>query len=250
MVALDHVIAVRNRKTIYRDGDKCIKLFNEGYPKADILNEACNQARVEELGLGVPKVIEVATIEGKWAIVSEFIEGQTLDELMKANPSEMNHYLELFVDIQKDVLSRKCSRLNELKHKMTRKISQADLDATMRYDLHTRLHGLTQEDSVCHGDFNPTNIIITDEGAPYILDWSHVTQGHRAGDAARTYLLFQLAKQPEIANRYLDLFCKKTDTARQIVLKWLPIVAVSQSVKGHEEEREFLLSWTDVVEYV
>ena len=26
---LDRIIAVRNNKTIYRDGDKCIKVFNE-----------------------------------------------------------------------------------------------------------------------------------------------------------------------------------------------------------------------------
>ena len=25
---LDRVIAVRNNKTIYRDGDKCVKVFN------------------------------------------------------------------------------------------------------------------------------------------------------------------------------------------------------------------------------
>ena len=42
---LDRVIAVRNTKTIYRDGDKCVKVFNNNYSKADVLNEALNQAR-------------------------------------------------------------------------------------------------------------------------------------------------------------------------------------------------------------
>ena len=37
---LDRVIAVRNNKTIYRDGERCIKVFNEEYSKADVLNEA------------------------------------------------------------------------------------------------------------------------------------------------------------------------------------------------------------------
>ena len=37
---LDRVIAVRNDKTIYRDGDKCIKVFGSSYSKADVLNEA------------------------------------------------------------------------------------------------------------------------------------------------------------------------------------------------------------------
>ena len=48
---------------------------------------------------------------------------------------------------------------------------------------------------------------------------------------------------------YLNMFCKKTDTAKQYVQQWLPIVAASQSVKGNEEEREFLLNWIDVVDY-
>ena len=31
---LDRVIAVRNNKTIYRDGDRCVKVFNERYCSA------------------------------------------------------------------------------------------------------------------------------------------------------------------------------------------------------------------------
>ena len=53
---LDRIIAVRNRKTIYRDGDRCLKVFDEDFSKADVLNEALNQARVEETGLNIPKV--------------------------------------------------------------------------------------------------------------------------------------------------------------------------------------------------
>ena len=66
----ENVIALRKNKTIYRDGDKCVKLFAKGYSKADILNEALNQARIEETGLNIPKIKEVLTIDGQWAIVS------------------------------------------------------------------------------------------------------------------------------------------------------------------------------------
>ena len=51
------------------------------------------------------------------------------------------------------------------------------------------------------------------------------------------------------AEKYLNLFCKKSDTAKQYVQKWIPIVAASQSVKGKPEEKEFLMRWADVVEY-
>lgn len=245
----DKIIAVRNNKTVYRDGDLCYKVFNSDFSKADILNEALNQARVEETGLNIPHIHAVTTTDGKWTIVSDFIEGETLAEIMKKDPDKKDKYLNMFVDLQLKMHSMACPMLNKLKDKMSRKISQTDLSATVRYDLHTRLESMPKHNKLCHGDFNPSNIIIAKDGTPYILDWSHATQGNASADVARTYLLFCLSGDTETANQYLDLFCEKSDTAKQYVQKWMPIVAASQSVKGNEEEREFLHSWIDVVDY-
>ena len=246
---LDRVIAVRNNKTIYRDGDRCIKVFSKEYSKADVLNEALNQARIEETGLNIPKVLEVTMIDGKWAIVSEFIKGKTLAQLMEEDSERKEEYINLLVDLQIGVHSKTCPLLNKLKDKMNRKISQTDLDATTRYDLHTRLESMPKHNKVCHGDFNPSNIIVAEDGTPYILDWSHATQGNASADAARTYLLFWLNDDVEGAEMYLNTFCKKSDTAKQYVQKWMPIVAASQSVKGNEKERELLMNWVGVVDY-
>ena len=245
----DNVISVGINKTVYRDGDHAIKVFDADYSKADVLNEALNQARVEETGLNIPKAIEVSKIDGKWAIVSEYISGKTLETLMKENPEKIDEYLELFVELQMKVHSKKCQLLTKLKDKMNRKISIADLDDNTRYELHTRLEGMPKHNKVCHGDFNPSNIIITESGIPYIIDWAHVTQGNASADVARTYLLFCLAGDRELADKYLDLFCEKSNTEKRYVQKWMPIVAASQSVKGRPEEREFLHSWTNVVDY-
>ena len=153
------------------------------------------------------------------------------------------------MDLQLKVHAEVCPMLNSLKDKMNRKISASSLDATTRYELHTRLESMPKHKKVCHGDFNPSNIIITEEGEAYILDWSHATQGNASADAARTYLLFMLNGNEKLAKKYLKLFCLKSNTAMQYVQKWMPIVAASQSVKGNEHEREFLLSWINVVEY-
>ena len=246
---LDNVIATRKDKVIYRDGDRCIKVFDENYSKADILNEALNQARIEETGLNIAKIQEVTMVDSKWAIVTDYIEGKTLAQLMQENPDKMDEYLELLVDLQLTVHEKTCPMLNKLKDKMNRKISASSLDATTRYELHTRLEGMPKHKKVCHGDFNPSNIIIAEDGTPFILDWAHATQGNASADVARTYLLFCLKGEEKLANDYLNLFCKKSNTAKQYVQKWMPIVAASQSVKGNEKEREFLLSWCDVVDY-
>ena len=246
---LDRVIAVRNNKTIYRDGDRCIKVFNSEYSKADVLNEALNQARIEETGLNIPKILEVTMIDGKWAIVSEFIKGKTLSQLMEEDEEKKEEYIALLVDIQMQIHSKTAPLLNKLKDKMNRKIAETDLDATTRYDLHTRLEAMPKHNKVCHGDINPSNIIISEDGTPYVIDWSHATQGNASADVARTYLLFWLNGDIEGAEYYLNTFCKKSDTAKQYVQKWMPIVAASQSVKGNEKEREFLMSWVSVVDY-
>ncbi len=246
---LDRIIAVRTGKTVYRDGDNCVKVFDKDYSKADVFNEALNQARVEETGLNIPMIKEVTMIDGKWAIVSEYVSGKTLARLMEDKPEKNDEYLELLVDIQLTMQSKQCPLLVKLKDKMNRKISASELDATVRYDLHTRLEGMPKHQKLCHVVFYPSNIIIRDVGTPYILDWSHATQGNASADVARTYLLFWLAEDIEGADRYLDIFCKKSNTAKQYVQKWMPIVAASQSVKGNEKERQFLLSWVDVVDY-
>jgi len=168
---------------------------------------------------------------------------------MQAHPEKKNEYIELLVDLQMTVHTKTAPLLNKLKDKMNRKIASTKLDATTRYDLHTRLESMPKHNKVCHRDFNPSNIIIAKGNVPYIIDWSHATQGNASADVARTYLLFCLNGDKEGAEYYLDTFCQKSDTAKQYVQKWIPIVAASQSVKGNEKEVEMLMSWVDVVDY-
>ena len=244
------VIATRKDKVIYKDGDTVVKVFSEKFPKSDVLNEALNQSRVEETGLPIPALKSVSLIDGKWAITMEYVEGKTLEQIMKEDPDHLEKYMSEFVDLQLAVQSKKAPLLNKLKDKMNRKISSlsGEVDATIRYELHTRLDSMPKHNKLCHGDFNPSNIIIDNEGKPHILDWSHATQGNASADAARTYLLFAL-KDKTMADMYIDMFCSKSDTAKQYVQQWLPIVAASQLVKKKPEESDFLKSWVDVVDY-
>ena len=86
--------------------------------------------------------------------------------------------------------------MNKLKDKLARQInSLKDLDATARYELLTRLESMPKHDKVCHGDFNPSNVIVGKNGKMTIVDWAHATQGNASADAAKTYLLFALDNQ-------------------------------------------------------
>ena len=246
---LNRIIAVRNNKTLYRDGDKCIKVFNAEYSKADVLNEALNQARIEEIGLNVPKVLDVTTIDGKWAIVTEYIEGKTLSTLIKENPDKKAEYIELLVDLQMQVHAKRAPLLNRLKDKLDAKIAKTNLFATTRYYLHTRLEEMPKNKKVCHGDFAPSNVIITPDGTAYIVDWAHATQGNASADVAHTYLHFGVIGDTEGAELYLETFCKKSGTDKKYVQDWVPIVAASLSIKGNDSEREYLMAKAQVINY-
>lgn len=248
---LETVIAKRDDKIVYRDGDTVIKVFDKSKNKADVLNEALNQARVENTSIHIPKIKNVICLEdGRWAIVMDYVAGKTLSTLMKEEPKKVDEYLEKFVDLQLEIHAQKVPLLNKLKDKMSRKISETNLDATTRYELDKRLEGMPKHTKLLHGDLNPSNIIVEEKtGKFFVIDWAHATQGNASADTARTYLMLTLTDGADFADKYLKLFCKKSDTAKQYVMKWLPIVAASQSVKGKPEEQELLSRWVNVVEY-
>ena len=248
---MDNVIVRRPKKVIYQEGDKVVKLFDKEFSKSDILNEALNQSRIEETGLNIPKVIEVKTIDGKWAIVMDYIKGTTLDDLMKQNPQNLDEYINLFVDIQLDIHSKRAPRLSFLKDKMDRKVHAASqfLDATLRYDLHSRIEAAPRLEKICHCDYVPSNVIISEKDAtPYIIDWSHVTQGNGSGDAALTYLEFCIEGRQYIADKYLELFCQKGNMEKQNIQNWMPVAAAVKLPMHSDETREKLMSFINVVD--
>lgn len=248
---LENEIATRTTKNIYKDGNSVIKLFVCNYSKANILNEALNQARVEEgTDLNIPKLKEVVKLDDRWALVSEYAEGKSLEEMMIENPDKEDEYLELFVDIQLEILSKKVPLLNRIKDKFKRKLNGTSLiDETTKYELLQRLEGMKDHTKLCHGDFNPSNVIITPEGEHYIIDWSHATEGNASADSARTFLIFSMEGKTKLADKYLELFAKKSNIDKANIQRWIPIVAATQLTKGNKEEQEFLSKWIDVADY-
>ena len=145
---LEKMLAIRNNKIVYVDGDTCYKVFNEDYLKEDIFKEAYNQVRVESLGLSVPKVLGVTTVEGKWTLSSQFIPGRTLSRLMTLEPEKKAAYMELFVRVQRQMHSRNCPQLTRLQEKMDNRISRTDLPATVRYSLHEDILSMPRENHI------------------------------------------------------------------------------------------------------
>ena len=169
---------------------------------------------------------------------------------MKDEPERMEEWLNKLVDIQLEVNGFKADGLRNTIDKRAEEIKAlTDLDPSTLYELQQRLHGMKRHTKLCHGDFVPSNIILTEDGDYRVVDWSHATQGNAGADAALTYMSMSLT-DPALAEKYLKLYSRKSNTAIQYVQKWLPVVAAGQLKKAKTEEETALLEkWISVAEY-
>ena len=244
------VLLERTDKVVTRDKNTVLKIFGPSYKVSAILNEAMNEARAAETGLPVAKVIEVLKLRVHWCIRREWVEGKTLADVMAADKKNLMKYLREFVAIQCEIFSKTSDRMGNLADKLDKQISASALPKETRYDLHMKLQSFARGKALCHGDFNPTNVIITPKGDWRVIDWSHVRLGDPLADVARTYLLFWLSGYVAAAEKYMAIACDALKAKVSDVQKWLPVVAAAESAKEQTaKNHELLLHWASVVDY-
>jgi aminoglycoside phosphotransferase len=244
-----NVLQERTDKVICRDKNTVLKIFGPSYKVSAILNEAMNEARAAETGLPVAKVLEVLKIRDHWCIRREFVEGETLADVMAKDKKNLAKYLKEFVAIQCQIFAKTSDRMGNLADKLDAQISASPVEKVTRYDLHMKLQSFPRGTALCHGDFNPSNVIVTPKGDWRVIDWSHVRLGDPCADVARTYLLFWLSGHVAAAEKYLDLACGALKVPPMGVQKWLPIVAAAEASRAQSpKNHELLLHWASVVD--
>lgn len=154
----------------------------------------------------------------------------------------------MLVQLQQQVHACSCPTLQRLKDTLNVRICRSDLPATVRFDLHSKLEAMPRHGKLCHGDLVPTNVLVAEDGTPYLLDWAHAAQGNASADAAHTYLRFCMDGDEECAREYLEIFCRISGISPTYVSRWIPIVAAAESTSGSEERRAFLKARANAVD--
>ena len=114
---------------------------------------------------------------------------------------------------------------------------------------------LTDADRVCHGDFHPGNVLLTDHGAT-VIDWMTARSGNPWADVARTSMILSIGAKragkqvkPVIRllidlyhqaylKRYKNLIPDKNNEFKQ----WMPAIAAARLDEQIESEREALIN--------
>jgi len=236
---LDRIIAVRNDKTVYHDGNFSIKAFRKSVPMSYILKEAFFLTVAAEVGLDVPTFHSVVEQDGRWAIVLDYIKGHALDQLYVQNPTRRSEIMKRFIDLQTNVHSKTYCGLPSSKALVRARIEGSMLASSVKLALLRNLDSMPEGDRLCHGDFTLSNVVETDVGKLFILDWSQACLGVGDNDAAMTYLLLVRSLGEDVAREYLNAYCIKSPTTPYAVNKWVPFVAAMKYAVGNRMDREF-----------
>lgn len=238
---LGNPIAMGNTAKIFLYKNKIIKLFNDYLPDTESVYEANKQSFAYSCGLSVPNVLDVTKINGKQAIIMEYVEGKTLGELLSENKEKLGYYMDLFVDSQRKIHLVKADSLEPMSEKLHRQIQSAHiLDQRYKSHLLKKQDEMTFEKRLCHGDFHPFNLIISGNDVT-IIDWVDSSAGDVRADVYRTYLLYSQFSM-YLADMYLLLYCEKSGCSKDEIFQWAPIIAGARlSEGGTSEQAEQLL---------
>lgn len=188
-----NALANGSRSTIYEWGtDAVAKVPLETTPEGWIVGEAKYAETVHQMGLPMPKVLGIETINGRSVSIFERIDGQSLWDATMSGTLTATEAGRLLGELHAHVLSFRppfalAARTTRLACKIRdgAKAIGLDLDPVLAL-----IPDRMTTNALCHGDFHPKNIILSDRG-PIIVDWFDVARGDPAGDIARTLLLLR-----------------------------------------------------------
>jgi aminoglycoside phosphotransferase (APT) family kinase protein len=145
---------------------------------------------ISACGVSVPAVVGMTVVDDRQVMLSQRVDGPTMWEALVANPSDAAAYGNQLAEIHLQLLrTRPPITIPSQRSRLSCKIREAartkDPRVLRALDL---LPANPSVMSLCHGDFHPKNIILSDDG-PTIVDWFDVSRGNSYGDVMRTLLL-------------------------------------------------------------
>ncbi len=230
-------IASGAQADIYRDGTKAIKLFKNCCRKEDVEYEINLQKMALDYGLPVPEIFDLTEIDGKYGIVMEYIDGIPLGKILLEGKAQSMECFEKSIEIQDSIHRIETNKFPLMKDRLKNHILYGNkLNDTAKEKVLNKLENMEFDNKLCHGDFHVFNLIKTSGGIK-IIDWVCAVQGNAAADICRTYLLYKLVND-EIANLYLELYCKLIKRDKEDILEWLLIVAAARLGEYTKDENE------------
>jgi uncharacterized protein (TIGR02172 family) len=188
---MDQPIAHGRTAEVYAWGDgHVLKLFRPGFEAGAQYEFDVAQA-VTASGAPSPKAFDLVVEQGRPGIVYERVDGLQLVTRLSQRPWQVRTLGRLMADVHATIHRASATGLPSQRERLARKIEHAPvLSDDEKRQVLDRLSALPDAQQVCHGDFHPENVLLTESG-PRVIDWTDATLGHPYADVARTSLLLR-----------------------------------------------------------
>jgi Ser/Thr protein kinase RdoA (MazF antagonist) len=254
MSDLEEPIAVGRTAEVYPYGEgKVLKLFFSTTPQEWIDKEVDIGQYIQATELPVPKVYERVRTNDREGVVYERIEGPSLLNELAVKPWNVARYARMLAELHGQVHKVQAPKNLETQRAWaTGGIPDSEkISKELKANVLQLLESLPDGNQLCHGDFHPGNIIITQRG-PVIIDWMTVSKGVASGDMARTLTILEVAKAPEgtplrwllewvrklFLTTYLKKYLQLSPTTKSSLTAWQAVMAANfladVSVPGEE----------------
>ncbi len=219
------VVGHGSQATVYAKGDYAVKLYREGYPKANVFSESYIMANLERMDFPSPKVYEVLFVNGRYALRMDRVKGKVMLERFHVDDAEScKQALDTLVDIQCRFQGYENMWAPDLKQRFYDDLTRNErLSTELREKLLQILAGLPDGRALCHCDFHPDNVFF--DGETYtIIDLLQISRGDPAADAACSYTAYSFGDH-DIAEYYLARYCAVSGIPAERVRQWLAVYA-------------------------
>ncbi|MGF7057428.1 aminoglycoside phosphotransferase family protein [Brassicibacter mesophilus] len=240
------IIGVGNTATVYEwEKGRVLKLFYQDYPKEAIEKEFQNAKAISNMDFAKPKVHEIIFCKERMGIIYDKVEGESLLNwvLKTGNAQGCAVYM---AKLHKTILQNKISNVPNYKEFLECNIVNASLvNSKKRKEVLQILDKLRNGNTLCHGDFHPGNIFISD-GHTMAIDFMNVCRGDYLYDVARTVFLVEYTPvSAEVEDREMLMQLKKTladlyliemNVTREMIRDYLSVIIVAREGECPNEQ--------------
>lgn len=244
------------------DDGYILKLFHNWFPLEDVEYEMKIARAVHVSGVKSPAVKELVQVQGRNGLIYELVRGDSLLTMFQRKPWTAMELARIFAQLHAQMHA--CAFEADVprqRRRLQRKIQEAGaIHVLTRTALLNALESMPDSDKVCHGDFHPANILISENDAT-IIDWIDASSGNPLADVARTsvILLGALAtkqiRSPLVRSfvwlfhtAYLNQYFRLRPNGWDEYRRWLPIVAGARLRENIPELETWLVGMAKKVE--
>lgn len=247
----------RTAEVFELENDKILKLYRKNIPDNFVDYEMQVNKLLISKHLDIPIPFEIKEVDERKGIVFEKLNGPTLLKKIISNPFSFKRLAKDFTCLHLG-LQKSIEGLKDNSELLINNIKNAPFLSSEEKDfLIDFTEKLPKGDKVCHGDFHPDNVIISNKKL-YVIDWMTATSGNPISDIARTSILFKYAYLPEeksfiekfivnkTKNKFYKLYIKtiinNSNYSEEEILKWeIPHLAARLVEHLPTQEKELLL---------